>query len=121
MAESQLLIHTIKDAVVVNFRHGSILDSLIIDAIARELYALVDARAARKIVLDFGGVKFLASQAVGVLITLKRKAEAIGGEVLICNMQDEIRRVFKIMKLHDVFAFHASETDALESLGIHTD
>ena len=120
MAESQLLIQTIKDAVVINFRHGSILDSLIIDAIARELYALADERAARKIVLDFGGVKFLASQAVGVLITLKRKADAIGGQVVICNMPEEIRRVFKIMKLDGIFRFHGSEAAALESMGIHT-
>ncbi|MFW6154411.1 MAG: STAS domain-containing protein [Planctomycetota bacterium] len=120
MADSHLLIHTIKDAVVVNFRQGSILDSLVIDAIARELYALVDERAARKIVLDLTGVKFLASQAVGVLITLKRKAEAIGGDVLICAMPDEIRRVFKIMKLQAVFRFYDSEAAALESLGIHT-
>ncbi len=121
MAESQLLVHTIKDAVVVTFRHVSILDSLVIDAIARELYALVDDRAVRKIVLDFAGVKFLASQAVGVLITLKRKAEAIDGQVLICSMSGEIRRVFEIMNLHNVFRFHASEAAALETLGVHTD
>ena len=120
MAESQLLVHTIQDATVVNFRNGAILDSLVIDAIARELYALVDEKAVRKIVLDFTGVKFLASQAVGVLITLKKKADEIKGRVVICNMRDEVRRVFKIMNLEKLFGFFDAEPGALKSLGVHT-
>jgi len=120
MADSQLLIHTIQDATVVNFRTPSILESLVIDAIARELYALVDEQAARKIVLDFGGVTFLASQAVGVLITLRKKADAIKGDVVICDMRDDIRRVFKIMNLSKLFVFFDTEEKALRSLGVHT-
>ena len=120
MADSQLLVHTVQDATVVTVRGGSILDSLVIDAIARELYALVDEKATRKIVLDFAGVKFLASQAVGVLITLKKKADEIKGQVVICNMRDEIRRVFKIMNLEKLFGFYDSEERALAGLGVHT-
>jgi len=120
MADSQLLIHRISDATIVNFRTGSILDSQVIDAIARELYALVDEKASRKIVLDFAGVKFLASQAIGVLITLNQKAEEIKGRVAICQMSEEIRRVFKIMNLGKLFRFFDNEEQALESMGVHT-
>jgi anti-sigma B factor antagonist len=120
MADSQLLIHTIQDATIVNFRAASLLDSLVIDAIARELYALVDEQAARKIVLDFSGLTFLASQAVGVLITLGKKADAIKGRVVICGMRDEIRRVFKIMNLRKLFTFFDTEEKALRSLGVYT-
>ena len=121
MADSQLLVHSIQNATIVNFRNASILDSLAIDAIARELYAIIDEKASRKIVMDFSGVKFLASQAVGVLITLKKKADAIKGEVVICSMPDEIKRVFKIMNLARMFNFFDGEKAALESLGVYTD
>lgn len=120
MAESQLLIHAIQDATIVNFPNASILDSMVIDAIGRELYALVDEKASRKIVLDFSGVKFLASQAIGVLITLKQKVDEIGGQVVICGMREEVRRVFKIMDLGKLFEFFDVEEKALEHMGVHT-
>ena len=58
MAESRLLVNTIQDVTVVTFRNSTLLDSAVIDAIGRELYALVDEKAIRKIVLDFSGVNF---------------------------------------------------------------
>ncbi|MBE0628095.1 MAG: STAS domain-containing protein, partial [Burkholderia vietnamiensis] len=105
-------------AVLVQVETRAGLDA--IDAIARELYAIIDEKASRKIVLDFSGVKFLASQAVGVLITLKKKADAIKGEVAICSMPDEIKRVFKIMNLARMFNFFDGEKAALESLNVYT-
>ena len=118
MVDSGLTVHAIRDATVVNFRSSSILDSTVIEAMGRELYALVDERAARQLVLDFTNVRFLASQAVGVLLTLKKKADRIKGEVAICGMRPEIQQVFKIMKLEKLFAFHKTEKDALAGLGI---
>ncbi len=120
MVESQLRVHDVQDAVVVGFRGESILDSLVIDSIARQLYALVDEKTAAKLVLDFSGVKFIASQAVGVLITLKQKADAAAGQMAICSMCDEIRRVFKIMNLEPMFNFFDDETAALEAMEPNT-
>ena len=120
MAESQLTVHGIQGVTVVDFRAPAMLDSSIIEAVAAELYCLVDAKATKRILLDFQKVRFLASQGVGVLITLKKKADAIGGQVAICGMRDEIRRVFKIMNLQKLFAFYDSEKDALAAWDIYT-
>ena len=120
MAYSHLLVHTLRDVTVVNFRNSTMLDSTVIETIGRELYALIDERAARRVVLDFTSVKFLASQAVGMLITLKKKADAINGEVAICGMRDEIKRVFKIMNLSKLFRFHKTEKDALAAFDVHS-
>jgi anti-anti-sigma factor len=120
MAESKLLVHAIQDVTVVTFRDSTMLDSGVIEAVGLELYALVDEKAVRKIVLDFSTVKFLASQAVGVLITLKKKADAIKGELAICGMREEIMRVFRIMNLMKMFRFFENETRALEAFHVFT-
>jgi len=120
MAGSQLLVHTIQDATVVNFRQASILDSAIIDSIAQELYALIDEKAVRRLVLDFANVKFLSSQALGVLITVKKKADAIKGVILIAAMKEDLQRVFKIMNLQKLFSFYPTEHEALASFDIFT-
>ncbi len=118
MAESRLLVNSIHGATVVTFRNSTILDSAVIEAIGRDLYALVDEKATRKIILDFTGVNFLASQAIGVLITLRKKADAIKGRVAICGLKDQLRQVFSIMKLEHLFSFHTNETEALAEFDI---
>lgn len=119
MAGSSLLIETIQDATVINFQSRSILDSGSIEVIARELYHVVDGRAARKIVLDFSEVQFLSSQALGMLLTLKRKADAIRGQVVIAGLRKELRRLFKIMKLEKLFKFYDDEQKALAGFEVY--
>jgi anti-sigma B factor antagonist len=120
MANSQLMVHNIQDATVVNFRQTSILDSAVIDAISRELYAIIDEQATRKLVLDFSQVKFLSSQALGVLINAKKKADAIKGVIAIAGMKPDLQRVFKIMNLQKLFSFYDTEKDALAAFDVFT-
>ncbi|NQU76643.1 MAG: STAS domain-containing protein [Planctomycetes bacterium] len=120
MVDSKLLVHTMRDVTIVNFRDSAILDTTSINAVAWELYALIDEKATRRIVLDFARVSFLASQAVGVLITLKKKADAINARVVICGMREELKRVFKIMNLMPLFSFYKTENEALASFDVYT-
>ncbi|GMU20305.1 MAG: hypothetical protein AMXMBFR13_04020 [Phycisphaerae bacterium] len=117
---ARLLIHPVRDVVVVNFSDSSILDTLQVQQIGEELYQLVDAQARRKIILDFDKVRFLSSSALGVLITLHKKAQAIKGRVVLCNVRDEIRKIFKITSLDKLFEFHEHEEKALGSFGVST-
>jgi anti-anti-sigma factor len=119
MASANLVVQDIKGAVVAMFRSGSILDSATIDAIGRQLYELVDQQAVKRLVLDFEHVQFLSSQALGMLITLKKKSDAIGGVVLIAGLRPDLKRVFKIMKLNKLFKFYDNDRDALASLDIY--
>ncbi|MBN1342617.1 MAG: STAS domain-containing protein [Phycisphaerae bacterium] len=118
--DSGLVVYQIKDATVVTFQESSILDTLKIEQIGDALYDLVDTRACRKLILDFGKVQFLSSSALGVLVTLRRKADAIKGKLVICGIKDELKKAFTITRLDKLFEFKDSEKEALESLGIRT-
>ncbi len=114
----RLVIHPIRDVTIVNFNESSILDALQVEQIGQELYALVDERACRKIILDFEKVKMLSSSALGVLITLRKKAEKIKGTVVLCAMKPDLLKLFKITKLDKLFKHYDNEAKALESYGI---
>lgn len=114
---SGLAIVPIRDISLVDFRHQSILDAPVIEAIGRELYSLVDELARKKIVLDFTKVQFLSSQMLGVLITLYKKSLAIKGQVVLCGVRPEIMKVFAIMKLDKLMQIVATEADAMKALG----
>lgn len=115
---SNLFVQTIKTVTVVNFGDATILDSLHIERIGQELYELVDRFDRRRIVLDFSGVRFLSSQALAVLLTLRRKLEAVKGKVVICGLRPDLREIFRITKLEKIFEFQPDEERALNIFGI---
>lgn len=115
---SNLLVQTIRAVTVVNFGDATILDSLHIERIGQELYELVDRFDRRQIVLDFSGVRFLSSQALAVLLTLRRKLEAVKGRVVICGLRSDLREIFRITKLEKIFEFQPDEERALNLFGV---
>jgi anti-sigma B factor antagonist len=119
MPESGLVISQIQEVTVVSFRNRSILDSVGVEAISRELYALVDEQARKKIVLDFSNVRFLSSQMLGVLIALHKKLKEIGGRYVIAGLQPELHRVFRITRLDKVLDFAPDETKALAEFDVY--
>lgn len=111
-----LVITPAGDALVVTFQNAQILDSLVIETIGQELYALTDQRACRKIVLDFSNVRFLSSQMLGVLMSLQKKSVAIKGRLLLCALQPDLQKVFHIVKLERVLPIVADRQTALRTL-----
>lgn len=104
--ENELLVQRYKDVTVVNFQNARVLDSENIELMGRSLMDLVSRQDNRKLVLDFGSVKFMSSQALGVLVQLKRSMDAVRGTVVIAGLRPDLYKVFKITNLHKLFKFH---------------
>ena len=113
MSESQLVLSQLEDVTVVSFRSSSIIDGVAVEAIAKEVYALVDEKARRKIILDFEQVKFLSSSMLGVLVALQKKTKAIKGRFIIAGLRPDLHKVFKITKLDKILEFADSEQTAM--------
>jgi anti-sigma B factor antagonist len=118
MSTSDLLISEIRGVCVVTFGSVSILDAAAVETIGKRLYALVDEQARRKLVLDFSEVRFLTSQMLAVLITLHKKSQAIGGQVVLCGLRPELGKVFKVTRLDKLLSFAGNEEAALASFGV---
>lgn len=109
---SGLVISQIQGVTIVNFRYASIVDSIAVETIARELYEIIDLQARRKLLLDFAGVKFLSSTMVGVLLELHRKSKAIDAQIVICGLRSKLKEVFRVTKLHKLLDFAENEEEA---------
>jgi anti-sigma B factor antagonist len=103
---------------VVSFHDASILDGVTIQRIAAELYGLVETQQCRRIVLDFASVRFLSSQALGVLLTLRRKAEKAGATIALAAIRPELMRVFQITNLDKLFPHFNAAPQAVEALSV---
>lgn len=118
MAVSGLVINQIYGVVIVNFRNQSILDGASVDAIAAELYALVDQQAHRRVILDFSAVRFLSSQVIGALLQMDKKIKAIKGKVVICGLKPNLFKIFETMNLHKILTFAEDEDKAFRALDV---
>jgi anti-sigma B factor antagonist len=117
-APNRLVMYPIRDALVVVFSEPMVLDALQVQEIGDELYKLVDGRACRKLILDLSKVQMLSSAALGVLINLKKKSDAIKGKVVLCGVRKEPMKVFQITHLNKVFDMKANEEEALAVFGL---
>jgi anti-sigma B factor antagonist len=113
MANSRIVVQNIKDVTVVDFADSSILEAAVIQQIANDIYKLVDNQAKRKLLLDFSRVRFLSSQALGMLLNLRKKVKAIDGDMVLCGLHPELRRIFKVTNLDKIFKFEETEREGL--------
>jgi len=98
---------------VVTFADQKILDEVAIQELGAELFALVEHDNRRTILLDFAGVEFLSSAALGKLITFDRKLKTAKGRLKMCGLTPGILEVFQVTKLNKVFDIRADRAEAL--------
>jgi anti-anti-sigma factor len=69
------------------------------EALRNELHAAVDECHAKKLVIDFAQVKYLASPGLRPLLSIHRKLRTFGGSMVLCNMATEVAEVLAITRL----------------------
>jgi anti-sigma B factor antagonist len=111
----RLAITDVGPVTVVRFADRRILDDANIQEIGQELYQLVEEEHRDRLLLNLCDVDFLASSALGKLITLQRKLKARGGALKLSNVRPEIYEVFAITRLNAKFEIHDEEREALAS------
>jgi anti-sigma B factor antagonist len=106
----------IGDATVVHFLDRNLLDEEMLQAISDELNALVDDRGRRKLVVSLKNVDYLASAALGTLISFHKRVQAAGGRLVLCDLAPHIHEVFVITRLDLYFTIVPEEQKALQVL-----
>jgi anti-sigma B factor antagonist len=88
---------------VVTFIERKILEAAHILELGEELLQLVEKDSNKSLLLDFSSVEFLSSAALNKLIILDKKVKSKAGQLKLCNMMPEIREVFVITRLNQLF------------------
>jgi len=114
----ELVIEDYAGVTLATIGKASLLDARDIQALARDLIALVTVRAKRKLVLDFTPVRQLSSQAIGMLLELHKQSKAIDGVVVLCGVNGQIRRLFELTKLDSLIRCYKDDAAALASFGV---
>ncbi len=70
----------------------------------------------KTILLDLKGVLYLTSAAFRVLLVATDEAERNAARVVLCGLAGQVRELFEMGGLLEVFAVHGSREDALAKL-----
>lgn len=62
-------------------------------SVIRELELAVDAALPRRLVLDLGGVTFMDSSGIALLMRAKRCMDDLDGGLLVCRVRPQVKRV----------------------------
>jgi anti-sigma B factor antagonist len=69
----------------------------------------------QRLVVDLGGVEFLDSTGLGVLVAGLNRAREVGGTLSLVCPQERVLKLFRITGLDEVFAVHSTVDEALAS------
>ncbi len=83
------------------------------DLLKSELNSLFES-GAKNIVIDLKEVRFIDSSGLGVLVSGFKNASARQGSLTLCSLQNQVRSMFELTRLHRVFDIYTTIDEALE-------
>ena len=69
----------------------------------------------QQLIIDLGGVEFLDSTGLGVLVAGLNRAREVGGSLSLVCPQERVLKLFRITGLDEVFTVHPTVDEALAS------
>lgn len=79
-------------------------------------YEQAAARGARRVLLNFGGVEFLSSTGIALIVGLLARSRKDGREIGSCGLSEHYREIFEITRLADFMRMYPDERAALAGM-----
>ena len=118
-AAKRLTLEFVEDVTVIEFLDDVIsqvfCESDDVQAIGDQLDHLVETVRAKRLLLDFSRVEFIASFMQAYLLGLKKRLEKLGGRLILCSMTEQVDQSFRITGLYRVFEIHPDQVSAFEA------
>jgi anti-sigma B factor antagonist len=87
------------------------------EASLMEAYGRAAGGGAKTIVLDFGGLDYMNSGGIGLLVTLLVRVQRQGQQLLAIGLSDHYRQILSLTRLDEAIGVHDSESSALAAAG----
>ena len=71
-----------------------------------------------RLVLDLGGLEYISSAGLRVLMLASRDVKGRGGTLVVCGLQPIVREIFEISRFNVVFQVMADRSAALAELRV---
>jgi anti-sigma B factor antagonist len=103
------------NAVVIELK-GKLMGGPLSSDMSNTLYSLLDKKK-KNVIIDLGGINFVNSSGLGILISGLASMRKNGGDLKLANISNKIEGLLSITKLNQIFEQYASVDDAIKSYG----
>lgn len=70
-------------------------------------------KGAESVIFNFGGLDYMNSGGIGLLVTLLVRAQRRGQQLIAYGLSDHYRQIFEITRLSDFMTIHSDEQSAV--------
>ena len=109
-----LITEQVKGVLVVQFSRPDVMDQHYIELVGLELASVVEGLEHPYVLIDFEGVQFLSSSALGMLVRIYKLVHERGGGLRICNVRSETYEVFKVTDFEKLLRPYTNRAAALK-------
>jgi anti-sigma B factor antagonist len=99
---------------VLHLRNHQLIEQQVITHLKEELLRYVGHQSPKLLVISFKEVQRFSSENFGVLLNVNNLVKANKGELRLCEISDQIREVFGITRLDQLFEIHGSLSGAID-------
>lgn len=78
---------------------------------SKKLQPVIEKKA-KNVLINMSAVNYISSAGLGAVFNLMKQLKENGGELLLCNLQPQIKKVFEIIKALPTTNIFASAEDA---------
>ena len=72
-------------------------------------------QGARTVIIDFTQSGYIDSSGLGALVSLSKRVRDAGGDVRLTGLNEDLRRLFELTRLDQLFPMYATRADALSA------
>jgi anti-anti-sigma factor len=100
---------------VIEFQAQSLMDPVELEKIGTELYRLIDQEDRRRLILDFERVQYLSSQAIGIVMAMRKKLAALPhSKLVLCSVNPTLQQLLKITGLDKLLTVKPTQKEAVK-------
>ena len=110
-----VMAHDEGDVLAVTVLDARIMDSFTIQDLFDQIQTLVDARLARKLVINMENVEYLSSSALGRMMKLHKFLAADKGALKLCHLKEPLQQIFHITKMDSIIKIHRTTAEAAKA------
>ncbi len=105
----------VKEGVLIIYLEGNLLgentNAPVLGLIKQNLEA-----GNKKVLFDLSAMKFINSTGLGMLMTALSKTRNAGGELALCSLPDQMKKLLQMTKLETVFPVYSDASSAIAFL-----
>jgi anti-sigma B factor antagonist len=106
---------SLQEGISVFKLEGEIIDKNQTASMMDEIVSLI-ASGKKNIVLELGGLRYVNSSGLNVLVNILTKMRTAGGDVTVCNLSKKVQELLVVTKLDTIFNILPTVEDAIRKL-----